>query len=211
MFSSTQQPGGGLFGSVGTGQQAGGSIFGAPATGQNQQTGSNIFGGLGQNTQQNQTQNTGLFGGLGQNNQNQQQSGGLFGGSTQQQNQPQQSTGLFGGLGQSNQQQLQQTGSLFNPQQGLAQSQQGQFNNSIWQPNSGISPRKFFQAFPRVRTNISKVRRASLTKSKPFLSNGILAAPTALSNIISTTKSLPIPKNTFDLARMKIQRNGRMH
>jgi nuclear pore complex protein Nup54 len=141
MFSST-------FGAPTTGQQTGGSIFGTSATGQNQQTGGGLFSSLGQNNQQNQLQSTGMFGGLGlgQNTQNQQQTGSLgFGQNTQQQTQPQQSTGLFGGLGQSNQPQQQQAGSVFNTQQqGLGQPQQSQFNNSIWQPNSGLNPRKFF-------------------------------------------------------------------
>jgi hypothetical protein len=224
---------GSAFGTSTAGQQTGSSVFGAPATGQNQQTGGGLFGSLGQNNQQSQQQGTGLFGGLGlgQNTQNQQQPGGLgFGQNTQQQSQPQQTsglfsglgqnnqqqsqpqqgTGLFSGLGQNNQQQQQQTGSVFNPQQSLGQSQQNQYNNSLWQPNSGISPRKFLESPSVFHTNIGKVKRAFPIKSRPFSINGILAIRIALSNTTSTTKYLLILKNTSDLARMKTPRNGRM-
>ena len=203
---------GSAFGTSTAGQQTGSSVFGAPATGQHQQTGGGLFGSLGQNSQQSQQQGTGLFGGLGlgQNTQNQQQPGLGFGQNTQQQNQPQQGTGLFSGLGQNNQQQQQQTGSVFSPQQSLGPSQQNQYNNSLWQPNSGISPRKFLEAPSVIHTNIGKVKRAFPTKSKPFSINGILPIRIALSNTTSTTKYLLILKNTSDLVRMKTPRNGRM-
>ncbi|KAF4554741.1 Nucleoporin FG repeat region-containing protein [Elsinoe fawcettii] len=135
LFGSTNnapKPGG-LFGSstTGTAGQTGGtSLFGGSTQQQSQpqQTGGLFGGALGQNQNQTQTQQAGqtgtsLFGGLGQNNAASQpaQGSSLFGGlgQSQQQNKP---TGLFGGLGQSTTQQpQQQTSSLFG---NLNQSQQ---------------------------------------------------------------------------------------
>ncbi|KAK4696553.1 nucleoporin p58/p45, partial [Lecanoromycetidae sp. Uapishka_2] len=119
--SSTQPPPSGgkpatsLFGSVGTSQpqstqpqqasslfgnptqpQQSGSLFGASTqigNNQQQQQGSNIFGGV----QGNQSTGGGIFG----TQQNQQQTGGgLFGSSNAQRSQPQQGGSLFGSLGQ---------------------------------------------------------------------------------------------------------------
>lgn len=129
-----------MFGSsTNTGTQQGGGVFGGLGTSnqQNQQQGGGIFGGLGQTTQNQPQQHTGSILGLGQNTQQQQpqqQTGGIFG---LGQNNQQQGGGLFGGSTR--------PGGLFTnstQQQPLAQPQQNQLGSSLWQPNSGVSPRE---------------------------------------------------------------------
>ncbi|KAL2062149.1 hypothetical protein VTL71DRAFT_6415 [Oculimacula yallundae] len=131
--TSTQQPSGGLFGSLGTNNQQ-------P---QQQQSGGGLFGNLGQNTQQNQNQAP-AAGGLFGSTQNQQQGGGMFGNNAQnqqsqgfggQQNQPQQSSGLFGQSQNQNNQQ-QQSGGLFGSTLGQNQTNQqsgGLFGSTLGQ------------------------------------------------------------------------------
>lgn len=150
LFGATntqQQAGGGLFGNLGQNAQqpqpSGGGLFGNQGQAQNQPQQQQQGGGLfGQTQQQAQS---GLFGNLNQNNNQNQQQGG-FG----QSNQGQQGNGLFG-LGQSQNNQQQQNGLFNNSQQRpMGQStqqlpqlgQQGQ-GSAMWQPNSGLTPRKF--------------------------------------------------------------------
>lgn len=151
IISSSFKMFGGTFGQ--TNQPAGGGMFGS-STNTGTQQGGGVFGGLGTSNQQNQQQGGGIFGGLGQNTQNQpqQQAGSILGlGQNTQQQQPQQQTGGIFGLGQNNQQQggglfggSTRPGGLFTnstQQQPLAQPQQNQLGSSLWQPNSGVSPR----------------------------------------------------------------------
>ncbi|KAH6718523.1 nucleoporin complex subunit 54-domain-containing protein [Leptodontidium sp. MPI-SDFR-AT-0119] len=151
--TNTQQPSGGLFGSLGTSnqqnqqQQGGGGMFSnlGQNTQQNQGTGG-LFGNLGQSTQNQQQQGGGLFGstpqtqpqpgGLFGQSQNNQQSGGLFGGGLgqNQNNQQQRSGGLFGGIGQGQNNQQQQQGGFLG---GLGQSQNNQLQqNSLFGQSS---------------------------------------------------------------------------
>ncbi|KAK8254279.1 nuclear protein 96-domain-containing protein [Phyllosticta capitalensis] len=124
--NNQQQNQGGLFGAKPAGTTGG--LFGSGST-QNTNTGSNLFGGLGQNQNNTQNQAGGMFGGA--NNQQQQQqnkplfgastgsTGGMFGGSTFGQNNNNNTSGalggsLFGGNAQQNQpQQSTLGGSLF--------------------------------------------------------------------------------------------------
>lgn len=110
-------------------------------------------------------------------------------------NQPQRST-LFG----VNQQQQ---------QSGLVPWQQALNNSSLWQPNSGVSPRQSYHTLWSFHTNTLKMRRAFQIKLKQSSTSGIPVARIALSKPISTTTSRTMPKNCFDQARVRIQRNGR--
>ncbi|RFU28589.1 hypothetical protein B7463_g7762, partial [Scytalidium lignicola] len=146
-----QQTGGGLFGNLNRPQGGGGLFGGLNSNQQNQPAqGGGLFGQSTQQQQQPQQQQSGgPFGGFGQSQQQQQpqqqqqqqQGGGLFGGLGQ--NNQQQGGGFFGQSQQPQQQQQQQPNSLFSQTMrqplGLSQAQLG---NSLWQPNSSLSPRE---------------------------------------------------------------------